>query len=344
MSMNIVGIFYIFTILSTLTGLWITIRIFFEKRKGHKMVCPMGADCDTVIKSEFSTFFGIGLELYGIAYYSLIAVAYIAVLLFLPHGVPHLLSFILTGLSFGAFMFSVYLTFVQAFYIKSWCTWCLFSAGISTLIFILTTLSLVFSDFSLIPILVLLKHPIVLLHIIGFVLGVGGATISDVLFAKFLHNFKISGKESRVLQTMSQVVWVGLFIIVISGIGIYLPQMAILNESAKFITKMIIVSIIIINGAILNLVISPNLIKISCSHCINVRHSHFLRRLSFALGAISFVSWYSALILGSIKNIPLTLHELLTIYVLLVLFAVLFSQFLESVFTNKLTNSLKFKK
>ena len=106
--MDIVGVFYIFTILSALTGLWITIQIFCEKRENKPMVCPLGASCETVVKSEFSTFLGVGLEIYGAIYYALIALIYTAILVILPYELPDMIKFIINGLSIGAFLFSIY--------------------------------------------------------------------------------------------------------------------------------------------------------------------------------------------------------------------------------------------
>lgn len=336
--MNLTLIFYILTILSSAWGLWITVRIFHEKRSKKPMVCPLGADCETVVHSEFSSFLGIGLELYGAAYYALMVVCYSVLLILLPNALPDMVRFLLTGISAGGFLFSLYLTFVQAFYIKSWCTWCLFSTGASTLIFIFTTLGLIFSDFNLIPILEFFYYPILITHVVGFILGVGGATISDILFIKFLKDFKISIFEDKVLKIMSQIVWVGLFLIVISGVGLYLPQAEVLLQTPKFLVKMLIVFVIIINGALLNLIISPRLIKISFGQCLDINHTHRLRKVAFMLGAISFSSWYSALILGIAKVIPMTFGELITIYLLIVLCAVLSSQVAEGLYSGYTRN------
>lgn len=339
--MSTISILYILTIISALAGLWITLRIHREKFSKKPMVCPLNGNCEVVVNSEFSTFFGISLELYGAAYYAFIALSYITLLAFLPAQLPDLFNFFLTGFSISGFLFSLYLTFIQAFYIKSWCTWCLFSAGLSTLIFVFTTAGLFVTNFSLIPILTLLATPILIMHFVGFVLGVGGATVTDIIFIKFLRDFKISKTEESVLKVLSQVIWLGLLLIVISGIGLYLPNAEILNQSPKFIVKMIAVLIVIINGTILNLVIEPKLLKTACSTCVNVLGTNKLRKLCFALGAISFTSWYTALTLGILKNVPLSLNELLTIYLLVLLFVILSSQVLESLLVKKLNVSTK---
>ena len=59
-------------------GLSIVIYIRYKKgRPEEAMVCPLGSDCHSVIYSEYSKFFGIPLELFGMGYYALIALTYI---------------------------------------------------------------------------------------------------------------------------------------------------------------------------------------------------------------------------------------------------------------------------
>ena len=118
-------------------GFLLCIHIYKKKRSPKPLVCPLKGDCDSVIKSDYSKLFGIGLEVYGLLYYGLITASY-----FITHVRPelHVPAFYmpLLMISTGAFLFSMYLTAVQAFKIKSWCTWCLTSAGISTLIAIVS--------------------------------------------------------------------------------------------------------------------------------------------------------------------------------------------------------------
>lgn len=322
-------IIYSLIIVAALVGIVITINIYKKKHEKKPLVCPFGADCNTVINSSFSSFLGIGLEIYGALYYALIALTYLTFIVFPVVKTPMVLFFV-TGATIGAVLFSFYLTFVQAFYIKTWCSWCLMSASISTAIFIFSMIGLSIMDISFIPIFIEYKNYIVLMHLIGFALGVGGATISDILFLRFLKDFKISNEEHEILKLMSQIVWVGLLLIVISGIGLYLPETARLLESGKFLIKMIVVLIIIINGALLNLLITPKLITMSFkTDGINIKNASKMRHLAFALGAVSFVSWYTAFILGFAKNVPFSFLELLSMYVGALIIGVIVSQILE---------------
>jgi uncharacterized membrane protein len=323
-------IVYVFILVASLIGLSITINIYKQKHEKRPLVCPFGADCHSVVTSQFSSFLGIGLEVYGAMYYGATILVYGAFILFPALVTPWSVFFVL-GATIGAFLFSLYLTFVQAVYIKSWCSWCLMSAGVSTAIFLFSMIGISLLDFSIVPILDFLHKPILWLHLLGFALGVGGATVVDVLFFKFLNDFTISKEENGVLQILSQVIWVGLLVLVISGIGLYLPNAAVLNETPKFLLKTIVVMVIIVNGAFLNLYVSPKLIDISwkAGVALPLKSIFRFRKLSFALGAISFVSWYSAFILGFLKNVPFSLPELLMLYVGILLLAIVGSQIME---------------
>jgi len=334
-------IIYILIILLSVGGLSLCCKINFKKKSKKPLVCAFNGNCDGVIKSDFSSFFGIGLEIFGGVYYGLLIISY-SLLLAFPQLFNDFSFFILTGITMAAFFFSLYLTFVQAFFIKSWCTWCLFSAGLSTLILILSIISLIGNDVQIIPILASLKQPIILLHLFGFALGVGGATVSDILFFKFLKDFKISPEENKILKVMSQIIWFGLLIVVISGLGLYLPNMEILNETPKFLMKMIAVIVIIINGSLLNLLVSPKLMKMYVDYhdpekstVLNIIKAMKLRKTAFALGAVSFVSWYTAFILGSFDKISLGFWTLFLIYFVALIVGVVGSLIFEKIYSSK---------
>ena len=117
-------------------GISLCKKIYNEKTKEGPLVCYLGADCEEVVRGRFSSFFGIGLEVFGGMYYLFILLSYIVFYSFNFYLEPIaiLIVVILSGI---AFLSSFVLTFIQAFIIKTWCSWCLISAGISTAIFIL---------------------------------------------------------------------------------------------------------------------------------------------------------------------------------------------------------------
>ena len=100
---------------------------------------------------------------------------------------------------------------------------------------------------------------------------------------------------------------------------------------------MIVVGVIILNGAFLNLLISPRLVHISFGkrHPHEPGELHHLRKLAFALGAVSIVSWYSAFILGALRRLSFSFIELLSAYLVIVALAVIGSQITERRFAKK---------
>ncbi|MEX2054859.1 MAG: hypothetical protein WD972_01630, partial [Candidatus Andersenbacteria bacterium] len=229
--------------------------------------------------------------------------------------------------STSAFLFSLYLTFIQGVTLRQWCTWCLCSAALCTLIFLLNLSTF---NYNIIPLLAEWQRPILALHLLGIAFGLGGASITDTLFFKFLKDWRISHEESNVMKTLSQVIWLGIAIVVVSGVGLYLPQADYLNHSSKFLLKMVVVGVIIVNGAFLNLFISPQLTSISFGGPNYMARGklHRLRQIAFALGSISATSWYTAFILGIVRNIPLPFTMLLIIYLCLLAGAITCSQIL----------------
>jgi len=115
------------------------------KRDQAPLVCPLEGSCETVVHSEYSKLFGIPLEYIGMAYYGLITLFYL-LFAFIPQTLPTAVLYFILSLTVAAFAFSIYLTAVQAFVLKHWCTWCLCSAMICTAIFILV---IYLSDLSL---------------------------------------------------------------------------------------------------------------------------------------------------------------------------------------------------
>ena len=123
-------------IIESLTGFLIATYILQKKRSQNTFTCIGEREaCGQVVKSHYSRFCNIPLEILGITYYSIVAI-WSGTLLVFPNlelsEVASLMYFFITT----AFLFSIYLTYVQAYKIKQWCIWCLASGGASTVIFL----------------------------------------------------------------------------------------------------------------------------------------------------------------------------------------------------------------
>jgi uncharacterized membrane protein len=317
---------YLIPIILSLSGFVLALYIYTTKKSKEKrpLVCPIGGMCDTVVNSKYSKFLGIPVELMGMGYYALVILFYSARMFGFEMGQETV--FFVVSFSVLAFLFSVYLVFVQAFSIKHWCTWCLFSAAFTTFIAIF---SVFITEINLIPLLVEYKTLIVIIHAMAAAVGVGATTVTDVLFFKFLKDFKISETEKSVMDTMSHIIWVALGILIITGIGLYLPRTLELAESSKFLVKTVAVGIITINGFVLNFVVAPRLTSIVFNgneQRLLTKKQLFFKKIAFATGAISISSWYIVFILGSLRSIPLSFQTGLTIYIAIVLFAIIMGQ------------------
>ena len=118
-------------------GFMVAKYIRYHKVTGNLLVCPVKFDCNTVVNSDYSKFFGIPVEILGMIYYGLIFFSYLF-FIFLSNALPGILIGFMIIVSHIALLFSFYLIFVQIFILRKGCSWCFFSAIISTCIFILT--------------------------------------------------------------------------------------------------------------------------------------------------------------------------------------------------------------
>lgn len=126
-----------------LFGFSLAYYIFHKKHKKQPLVCPLQSKCELVTHSDYSKIFGIPVEILGMLYYASVVVLHVVAL-----AAPSVINFGMVRasliLSAAAFLFSLYLVSIQAFVLKQWCTWCLFSAGTCVFIFFFTYLSLPF--------------------------------------------------------------------------------------------------------------------------------------------------------------------------------------------------------
>lgn len=141
-------------------------------------------------------------------------------------------------------------------------------------------------------------NTLVLMHIIGTVLGVGGATYIEAYVIHALRDGVVSPEETAVMQTTYNILRVGFFLLILSGFGfLILARLAENNQwfySLQFWSKLIIVGIIALTAALMQ-----------------------LRRIPLLLGSsIAFVSWYAALILGVLRKADYPLWGIILAYLL----------------------------
>jgi len=138
------------------------------------------------------------------------------------------------------------------------------------------------------------------------------------------------------MQALSKVIWIAFSILIFSGILLYLSDPARYSVSSKFLIKTIGVTIIFINGLILNYLVTPALSKISFGIG-DSRNDKFrvLRKLAFATGAVSMSTWTTVFILGSIRSIPLTFLQGLLVFAGVLVCAIIGSQIFDSIVAHR---------
>lgn len=170
-------------------------------------------------------------------------------------------------------------------------------------------------------------------HLIGLALGLGGATITDILFSRALHRLRVNEKELEILKLLSKVIWVGLALIAISGFLLFISNPTQYLQSQGFFAKMSIVLILIINGLVLNFIITPRIHNVFNS---NPSHDE-ARRIAFGTGAISITSWYGSLFIAMLKSqLALSYFGFMGAYFAVLILAIIISQFAASQFSKKL--------
>lgn len=168
-----------------------------------------------------------------------------------------------------------------------------------------------------------LENIYLIAHIFGAIIGAGGAFASDTMFFSTIKDGRINSDELRFMKLGSRLVWFGLGLLVLSGIFIVSTDPEKFLNSDKFLAKMTIVGVIIVNGIIFHLMHIPHIKK----H-LELKFSQsktFMKRASFILisGAISTISWITTIILGVLKDVPYSYLQIMTVFILIIAFGIL---------------------
>lgn len=123
-------------------------------------------------------------------------------------------------------------------------------------------------------------------HVIGTILGAGGATIAEFQSMRAYREGKISENERALLHVNYRIIRVGMFLLLLSIIGMFWYHLregnSFILQSEKLWIKDLMFVVIIVNAVLL--------------------HKHWI---PFWLGAsISFTSWWGATLLGLAGRLP----------------------------------------
>lgn len=182
------------------------------------------------------------------------------------------------------------------------------------------------------------------LHLVGFAIGLGAATLHDVAFAQYINLFDKVRWNPRIFNMARGLIFTSLVWVSLSGVLLYAPQAALLNASAVFQTKLLVMLVLVVSSFIFHALAMPRLSEgmqmeqVQIGRARGALASRRVRQLCFVLGAVSLTSWYSAVALGALSlNVDLSL--LLTAYGGLLLLTAGISLGLEQRFQARLTRS-----
>ncbi|MEK7568000.1 MAG: hypothetical protein AAB513_03725 [Patescibacteria group bacterium] len=157
---------------------------------------------------------------------------------------------------------------------------------------------------------------LIILHIVGTALGVGGATFAEVNIIRALRDGVVSIEESELMRGTYMVLRFGLFLLVFSGFGFLLFYR--LNGTTEMLySPMLWAKLTIIGVLVLNVMLL---------------HS---RKISLLLGsAISITSWYTALILGVLfRGVQYSYVSVLIVFIISVAIMYFVINFVHQKFT-----------
>ena len=159
------------------------------------------------------------------------------------------------------------------------------------------------------------KTVLLIVHLVGLALGVGGALISDAMFFHAVKDWRISKTEMSFLHLGSWAVGIGLTLLVLSGISMFSLDIERYLESSKFLAKMTVVFVLVVNAFMLHNLQIPHLRHIAKKD-LSTRTAFAKNRLLFLVaGVVSIVSWLSALVLGVFRSLPLSYEFIIALYI-----------------------------
>lgn len=177
-----------------------------------------------------------------------------------------------------------------------------------------------------------LKSFIVLIHLAGLALGLGGAWIADIFLAKHIVRQVITKEKYQFVEFASKVVCYGLALLWLSGFAFiafyyfFTPEF-LLNQ--KVWAKVSIVTVLTFNGGLVHYYVLPVIKQCIGSAILPVVSAQVARRLT-VICTVSFISWLFPLVLGVSKSLNFSVPGVVIVlaYVCMLLLSSLVAQLL----------------
>jgi len=190
-----------------------------------------------------------------------------------------------------------------------------------------------------------IKTGLLLLHLLGLVLGVGTATLLDLFIARSLHSGRFSEEQFEFIAFASRFVFAGILLLWISGLSFllyYYFENPTGLENPKVWAKITIVAILSLNGFYIHKAVLPEL-KRNAGFSVFHGTSKVKRSMMLVSGAVSVVSWYAPLVIGTAKELSFTVsaQAILIAYSVALALAILGSHFLYALLASRPPSSLE---
>lgn len=319
-------------IIASIAGLVLSRYITKHKHKDDHKICPVGKGCHTLFTGRYSRFLGMSNEHMGSAYFIIMILIHGIELFYeIPNGL------FLTGLllSVIALGFSLYLTIIQIFVVKKWCTLAL---GAGALVLLIAILSFLGYERFYIEFAYTYRDLLKWLYGGSVILGTLITTLHSFSFIKFLKDLKITRREEKRLEMFSHSGWAIQGLALLSGLGIiFTDYWREYTDSTAFSVMLIVMGMLIVYEVVLNMIISPRLTGMHFGdHPELDDHKHtFYRKIAFAFVGVGLVSWYSLLLLMTFNWFSYSSGALFVGYLGLLVIAVIITSIIEHMMYKK---------
>ena len=143
-----------------------------------------------------------------------------------------------------------------------------------------------------------------LVHFAGIILGVGAATLLDMIILRFVITRLVEESHIKIIIFASHIITAGLALLWISGIGFLIDYWLFdptKLPNPKLVAKIIIVAVLTLNAILVHYFALPQ-IKMQIGKYFLGGLSRFHCFLLILIGTISAISWYVPLILGIVPQ------------------------------------------
>lgn len=160
---------------------------------------------------------------------------------------------------------------------------------------------------------VLLFSVLRLIHFEGIILGIGSATLLDLILLRFALSRVIREEHIKIVIFSSHVIVIGLALLWFSGTGFFIHYWFFNPaklENSKLLAKVIIVEVLTLNAFLIHYFVLPQ-IRVQVGRRLFDGLSWLPCFLMVLVGTISVVSWYVPLVLGIVPQFNFIPAELI---------------------------------